>query len=87
MKNYIIKMVATIGKSKAEGDLHNTVQLFPHAVVEAENEEAARAQFTGYREPGFKLEIESVAELGDTVKSEELVELMPLTKVVTEIKI
>lgn len=86
-KQYMLTLTALIGNTKAKGELHHPVQLLCHAVVTAENEEGARTQFTGFKEPGFKLEITNVTELGSQITPEDLQEIMGISKVIEVIKI
>lgn len=91
-QKFIVEFSASVGRKKeniADEDpgasLHSPIELKFFAVTEAMSVEDATSKIVQYGDPGFKVTVVSIKELGDHISSGELMKLMPLDKIITDI--
>lgn len=85
MTKYMVKFHASIGRKKENvsiddpgASLLSPIELTFYGVVEAEKREDVDSKIVLYGDPGFKITVVEVKELGDHVSGDELLKLMPI---------
>jgi len=91
MTKYLVEFRAAVGRKKENvsdddpgASLHSPIELKFFGIVEAETREQVDEKVVCYGDPGFKTQVVTVHELGDTITAEDLIKLMPLAGIITE---
>ena len=71
-KKFLIKQVATVGRTKEEGAEQPPIYLRFYTIVEAESSTEAIHQAVRYMDPGFKTEVEEAQEIWGSVSVDVL---------------
>lgn len=75
-KKFLVKQVATVGRTTEEGADQPPIYLRFYTVVEAEGSTEALHKAVKYMDPGFKTEVEEAVEMGRNLSAETLSDML-----------
>lgn len=76
MKTFVVIWNSVIGRSQEEGAYFEPVDLSFLTTVKAASKEEAQDMCVGYSDPTFTLRVSRVAELGEEISTEEVMNLL-----------
>lgn len=82
-KKFLVKQIATVGRTTEEGAEQPPIYLRFNTVVEAESSTEALHKAVRYMDPGFKTDVEETVELGQSMSTDTLQQLLDPSVVIT----